>query len=95
MTQTGGLTVLLAWAIFGAILAVLAYLLLRHEKTPCKTSLPPPPTSPNPRLAAHSHPTARQAAPPRRQPASQRLTGQLHCRQPARKLSYQVIAYGH
>jgi hypothetical protein len=61
MTQTGGLTVLLAWAIFGALLAVLAYLLLRHEKDPCKTSLPPPPTSPNPRLAAHFLPAARQA----------------------------------
>jgi hypothetical protein len=34
MTQTGGLTILLAWAIFGAILAVLAYLLLRREKDP-------------------------------------------------------------
>jgi uncharacterized membrane protein YedE/YeeE len=34
MTQTGGLDILLAWTIFGAILAVLAYLLLRHEKDP-------------------------------------------------------------
>jgi hypothetical protein len=32
MTQTVGLTVLLAWAIFGALLAILAYLLLRKEK---------------------------------------------------------------
>jgi hypothetical protein len=34
MTQTGGLVVLLAWALFGAILAVLAYFLLRPEKDP-------------------------------------------------------------
>jgi hypothetical protein len=34
MTQTGGLVILLAWTIFGGILAVLAYLLLRHEKDP-------------------------------------------------------------
>jgi hypothetical protein len=34
MTQTGGLTILFAWAIFAAILAVLAYVLLRAEKDP-------------------------------------------------------------
>jgi uncharacterized membrane protein YedE/YeeE len=34
VTQTGGLVILLAWAIFGVILAALAYLLLRHEKDP-------------------------------------------------------------
>ena len=34
MTQTGGLTVLCAWLIFAALLAVLAYLLLRHEQDP-------------------------------------------------------------
>lgn len=34
MTQTGGLVVLLAWVLFGAILAVLAYFLLRHESDP-------------------------------------------------------------
>jgi hypothetical protein len=34
MTQTGGLVILLAWAIFGALLAVLAYFLLRHERDP-------------------------------------------------------------
>jgi len=37
-------------------------------------SLPPPPTSPNPRLAAYSHPTARQAVRPAaaRQPTANR-----------------------
>jgi hypothetical protein len=34
MTQTGGLVILLAWGIFAAILAVLAFLLLRPEKDP-------------------------------------------------------------
>lgn len=34
MTQTGGLTVLLAWILFGAILAILAYFLLRHQNDP-------------------------------------------------------------
>jgi hypothetical protein len=34
MTQTGGLVILLAWAIFGALLAVLAYFLLRDERDP-------------------------------------------------------------
>ena len=34
MTQTGGLVVLLAWAIFGVFLAVLACFLLRPAKDP-------------------------------------------------------------
>jgi hypothetical protein len=35
MTQTGGLTILLAaWAIFGALLAVLVYFMLRHKPDP-------------------------------------------------------------
>ena len=34
MTQTGGLTVLFAWLIFAGLLAILAYLLLRHEQDP-------------------------------------------------------------
>ena len=34
MTPTGGLTVLYAWLIFAALLAVLGYLLLRHEQDP-------------------------------------------------------------
>jgi hypothetical protein len=34
MTQTGGLVVLYAWLIFAGLLAVLAYLLLRHEQDP-------------------------------------------------------------
>ena len=34
MTQTGGLTVLCAWLIYAALLAVLGYLLLRHEQDP-------------------------------------------------------------
>lgn len=41
MTQTGGLVVLLAWILFGAILAVLAYLLLRHEKDPLQDAMTP------------------------------------------------------
>ena len=34
MTQTGGLVILYAWLIFAALLAVLGYLLLRHEQDP-------------------------------------------------------------
>jgi hypothetical protein len=34
MTQTGGLTVLFSWLIFAGLLAVLGYLLLRHEQDP-------------------------------------------------------------
>ncbi len=34
MTQTGGLAILIAWAIFAGLLTVLAYLLLRHEQDP-------------------------------------------------------------
>jgi hypothetical protein len=34
MTQTGGLVILLAWAIFGALLAVLAWFLLRDARDP-------------------------------------------------------------
>ena len=34
MTQTGGLVVLFAWLIFAGLLAILAYLLLRHEQDP-------------------------------------------------------------
>jgi hypothetical protein len=51
MTQTGGLVILLAWAIFGAILAVLAFLLLRPAKDPFEDI---------------SAPTADQPAAPRR-----------------------------
>jgi hypothetical protein len=36
MTQTGGLTVLYAWAIFAGLLSILAYLLLRHEQDPLR-----------------------------------------------------------
>jgi hypothetical protein len=41
MTQTGGLTILFAWAIFAALLAVLAYLLLRHGKDPLEDAAAP------------------------------------------------------
>ena len=34
MTQTGGLVILCAWAIFAGLLTILAYLLLRHEQDP-------------------------------------------------------------
>jgi hypothetical protein len=34
MTQTGGLVILYAWLIFAGLLAVLGYLLLRHEQDP-------------------------------------------------------------
>ena len=34
MTDVGGLDVLFAWTMFGALLAVLAYLLLRHRPEP-------------------------------------------------------------
>jgi hypothetical protein len=56
MTQTGGLVILFAWTIFGSILAVLAYLLLRHGKDPLQDiaaptadqPASPPGTSPRP-----------------------------------------------
>jgi hypothetical protein len=41
MTQTGGLVVLLAWILFGAILAILAYFLLRHERDPLQEAVAP------------------------------------------------------
>jgi hypothetical protein len=34
MTQTGGLVILYAWAIFAGLLTILACLLLRHEQDP-------------------------------------------------------------
>jgi len=34
MPQTGGLAIVIAWAIFAGLLTVLAYLLLRHEQDP-------------------------------------------------------------
>jgi hypothetical protein len=43
MTQTGGLTVLYAWLIFAGLLAVLAYLLLRHEQDPLQDLARPGP----------------------------------------------------
>ena len=42
MTQTGGLVILLAWVLFGAILAVLAYFLLRHQTDPLQEITAPP-----------------------------------------------------
>jgi hypothetical protein len=41
VTQTGGLIILYAWILFGAILAILAYLLLRHEKDPLQDVMTP------------------------------------------------------
>jgi hypothetical protein len=43
MTQTGGLVILYAWLIFAGLLAVLAYLLLRHEKDPLQDLSRPDP----------------------------------------------------
>jgi hypothetical protein len=43
MTQTGGLTILYAWLIFAGLLAVLAYLLLRHEQDPLRDLTRPSP----------------------------------------------------
>jgi hypothetical protein len=34
MTQTGGLVILYAWLLFAGLLAILAWLLLRHEQDP-------------------------------------------------------------
>ena len=34
MTQTGGLDILFAWLIFAGLIAILGYLLLRHESDP-------------------------------------------------------------
>jgi hypothetical protein len=43
MTQTGGLVILYAWLIFAGLLAVLAYLLLRHEQDPLQDLARPSP----------------------------------------------------
>jgi hypothetical protein len=43
MTQTGGLVILYAWLIFAGLLAVLAYLLLRHEQDPLQDLTRPSP----------------------------------------------------
>ena len=43
MTQTGGLVVLFAWLIFAGLLAILAYLLLRHEQDPLDDQARPAP----------------------------------------------------
>jgi hypothetical protein len=43
MTQTGGLVILYAWLIFAGLLAVLAYLLLRHEQDPLRDLTRPSP----------------------------------------------------
>jgi hypothetical protein len=40
MTQTGGLVILYAWAIFAGLLIILAYLLLRHEQDPLQDLTP-------------------------------------------------------
>ena len=57
MTQTGGLVILLAWTIFGGLLAVLAFLLLRHGKDPLQDLAAPTaerPTSPGGTSEHHS-----------------------------------------
>jgi hypothetical protein len=54
VTQTGGLVVLLAWIIFGVILAVLAYLLLRHEKDPLQDAGAPTVDHPEPQPTGNS-----------------------------------------
>lgn len=57
MTQTGGLVILLAWTIFGGLLAVLAFLLLRHKKDPLQdlaASTSERPTSPGGTSEHHS-----------------------------------------
>lgn len=61
MTQTGGLTVLLAWTIYGAILAVLAYLLLRHRKDPLEDAATPTADQLSPRPATHPRPASQAA----------------------------------
>ena len=43
MTQTGGLVILYAWLIFAGLLAILAYLLLRHEQDPLQDLTRPGP----------------------------------------------------
>jgi hypothetical protein len=43
MTQTGGLVILYAWLIFAGLLAILAYLLLRHEQDPLQDLTRPSP----------------------------------------------------
>jgi hypothetical protein len=56
MTQTGGLVVLLAWAIFAAILAVLAFILLRPAKDPLEDASAP--TADRPAAPASPTPAA-------------------------------------
>jgi hypothetical protein len=61
MTQTGGLIILLAWAIFGAILAVLVFILLRPAKDPLEDISAPTadqPAAGQPTAPASSTPAA-------------------------------------
>jgi len=48
MTQTGGLVILYAWLIFAGLLAILAYLLLRHEQDPLHDLSRPSPDDQDP-----------------------------------------------
>ena len=48
MTQTGGLVILYAWLIFAGLLAILAYLLLRHEQDPLQDLTRPSPDDDDP-----------------------------------------------
>ena len=48
MTQTGGLVILYAWLIFAGLLAILAYLLLRHEQDPLQDLSRPDPDDQDP-----------------------------------------------
>ena len=63
MTQTGGLVVLLAWGIFGLLLAVLAYFLLRAEKDPLQELSAPTVDEPEAPSAATRRGNGQQAHP--------------------------------
>jgi hypothetical protein len=51
MTQTGGLVILYAWLIFAGLLAILAYLLLRHARSRSRPARKTPRTTAGPRGA--------------------------------------------
>ena len=64
MTQTGGLVVRYAWPIFAALLAILGWLLLRHEQDPLQDlSQPGPDGIPvGPKAASVSPPAEQDSA---------------------------------
>ena len=64
MTQTGGLVILYAWLIFAGLLAILAYLLLRHEQDPLQDLSRPGPDEQDP-AGAKAAPASQEDTPER------------------------------